>query len=114
MLGSSTHNQRIERLWRDVFSGCVSLFYQLFYDLENQNMLDPNDESQLWCLHYAFLPIINRHLKNWKDAWVHHPLRTERNKTPMQLWIGGLQAAWGSQGPEDEVFQVHCRKLVQY
>ena len=26
----------------------------------------------------------------WRDAWVHHPLRTEGNKTPMQLWIGGL------------------------
>ena len=23
--GRSVHNQRIERLWRDVFSGCISL-----------------------------------------------------------------------------------------
>ena len=29
-LGKSTHNQRIERLWRDVFEGCLDLFYEIF------------------------------------------------------------------------------------
>ena len=28
--GRSVHNQRIERFWRDLFSGCTSLFYHLF------------------------------------------------------------------------------------
>ena len=28
--GWSVHNQRIERLWRDVFSGCVSLFSTIY------------------------------------------------------------------------------------
>ena len=28
--GGSTHNQRIERLWRDVYEGVLSLHYQLF------------------------------------------------------------------------------------
>lgn len=35
--GKSVHNHRIEQLWRDVFSQCLILFYQLFYfmaDLE--------------------------------------------------------------------------------
>lgn len=104
-LGKSTHNQRIERLWRDLYGGCLSLFYELFYTLENQDVLNADDDCHLWCLHYVFVPIINRHLSNWKDAWVHHPLRTERNRTPMQLWISGLQEAWGFLGPEGEVFQ---------
>jgi hypothetical protein len=29
--GKSTDNQRIERLWRDVYEGVLSLFYQMFF-----------------------------------------------------------------------------------
>ena len=32
--GNSTHNQRIERLWRDVFRCVTSTFYTLFYLME--------------------------------------------------------------------------------
>ena len=76
-------------------------------------MLRPDNECHLWCLHHVFLPIINRHLNSWKDAWVHHPLRTERNKTPVQLWISGIQEAWNSLGPEGEVFQVYMHKIIE-
>ncbi len=39
--GRSVHNQRIERLWRDVFVTSVSLFYVVFYLLEDEGVLDP-------------------------------------------------------------------------
>ena len=90
VIGRSTHNQRIERLWRDVYGDCLSLFYQIFQYLEMHNMLDVDDEIHIWCLHMVYLPIINQYLKIWKASWVHHPLCTESNKSPMQLWIGGL------------------------
>ena len=43
--GRSVHNQRIERLWRDVFSNCTVLFYNLFYFMENTNFLQVDNEA---------------------------------------------------------------------
>lgn len=57
------------------------------------NMLDADDEIHIWCLHMVYLPMINQHLETWKASWAHHPMRTESNKSPMQLWIGGLHAS---------------------
>ena len=37
--GPSTHNQRIERLWRDVFRVVSRIFYGLFYWLEDRGEL---------------------------------------------------------------------------
>ena len=61
--------------------------------MEEQGFLNRDDETHIWCLHYIFLPIINQHIKNWRDAWIHHPIRTEKNRTPFQLWVTGLQLA---------------------
>ena len=77
--GRSVHNQRIERLWRDVFTGCISLFYHLFYALEDNDLLDCNNNSDLFALHYTFLPWINLALDVWKQSYCHLPLRTARN-----------------------------------
>ena len=38
----------------------------------------------------SFLPLINKHLSVWRETWINHPLGSEGNKTPMQLWIEGL------------------------
>ena len=38
--GSSTRNQRIERLWRDVFRCVAVIFYYSFYGMEQSGMLD--------------------------------------------------------------------------
>jgi len=39
--GSSTHNVHIQRLWRDVFRCVSGHYYELFYALEEQHLLDP-------------------------------------------------------------------------
>ena len=45
--GSSTHNQRIERLWVDMHRSVTRLYYRLFYFLEHQCLLDPLNEEHL-------------------------------------------------------------------
>ena len=61
--GRSVHNQRIERLWRDLFSGCLHVFYHLFYEMEQCGMLDPSNELHLFALHFTYLPRVNRTCK---------------------------------------------------
>lgn len=86
--GKSTHNQRIERFWRDVYEGVLSFFYQLFYFMEEEDILDPLNESHLAALNYVFLPLVNEKLNLWKTAWAHHRIRTT-GSTPAQLWLTG-------------------------
>ena len=88
--GRSVHNQRIERFWRDLFSGCTSVFYYLFYSLEDNGLLSHNDEIDLFVLHYCFLSRLNTHLEIFCQAYNRHRLRTEGNHSPMQLWLEGM------------------------
>ena len=88
--GRSVHNTRIERLWRDVFQSCTSLYYNLFYHMEDSQILDVQDELQMFCLQHVFVPKINDSLTCFKDAWNNHPMASENNLSPQQQWIRGL------------------------
>ena len=67
IFGNSVHNQRIERLWRDVYRLTFRLYYDIFNHLEREYGLDPNNEIHLWCLYYVYLPIINRALNIFQN-----------------------------------------------
>jgi hypothetical protein len=79
-----------EWLWRDLYSGCICFFYHFFYFLEDTGLLDPNNALDIYALHQCFLPVIQSQLNIFKDGWAHHSLRTERHRTPYQLWFLGL------------------------
>lgn len=58
LTGSSTHNERIERLWRDVYRCVGVLLFQAMEDDGNLNCLNEVDKL---CLRFKFLPRINQH-----------------------------------------------------
>ncbi|KAJ7380823.1 hypothetical protein OS493_007213 [Desmophyllum pertusum] len=59
--------------------------------------------------------MLNNHLQTWRDAWIHHPLRTEQNKTPMQLWIGGLHfTQFGQRMLQDAQEPITQEEIDQY
>lgn len=88
--GRSVHNQRIERLWRDVFVGCTYVFYHLFYQMESSGVLDPTNELHLFALHFVFVPRINENLKLFWEGHNRGPLSSEHNYSPEHLWIRGM------------------------
>ena len=103
--GRSTHNQRIERLWKDVFEKCLSLFYSLFYFLEDKLILDPDNPVQLFSLQYVYLPLINASLHNFQESWNNHNISSAGSRSPRQLWIlGMLSNASSSSMSVDEIF----------
>lgn len=88
--GPSTRNQRIERLWREVFRCVLFLFYSIFYSLEDNNYLEVGTELHMFLLHYVYLPRINYALQEFAGAFNLHPLRTENNWSPNKIWSSGI------------------------
>ncbi len=88
--GTSVHNQRIERLWRDVHRIIVVLFASIFYFLEENYNLNIDNYIHMFALHYIFIPRINSALDIFSQSWNYHSIRTENYKTPRQLYLEGM------------------------
>ena len=88
--GSSCHNQRIERTWRDVYRCVCSTYHSVFYTLEAEGVLDPDNDIDLFVLHSVYLPRLRHSLKEFAAAWNMHPMRTERNWSPRKIWFNGV------------------------
>ena len=74
-MGRSLHNQRVERLWRDVHKEVTQSLYVKFYYMEDAGKLQAdNDIHHLSSLHtaYNFLPILNDRLSQFATAWNTH------------------------------------------
>ena len=89
LTGSSAHNQRIERLWVDMYRSVTMLYYRLFYFMEQQGLLDALNEVHLFALHYVYMQRINEGVKLFQEGWNHHGLRTACHLSPHQLFVQG-------------------------
>lgn len=77
IVGSSVHNQRLERHNRSVNEHKLSVFKSEFYDLEG--VLDPLNETDLFCLRYVYLPRLNENLAEFVSFHNNHKISTESN-----------------------------------
>ncbi|XP_071340932.1 uncharacterized protein [Trachinotus anak] len=84
--GKSVHNQRIERLWRDLWAAVTCIYYDVLHYLEEEGFLSIANETHLFCCHFVFLPRLQDDLDTFRNGWDNHPLRTESHMTPNQLW----------------------------
>ena len=105
LTGSSTHNQRIERLWCDMHKSATLLYYRLFYFMEHHGLLDPLNEYHLWALQFVFLPRINKSLNEFTQSWNNHPISTTGHKSLNQLFSAGAILLQSSHLPGLDFFQ---------
>lgn len=101
--GSSTHNERIERLWRDVHRSVTTNYAEIFYSLEAEGRLDALNEVDLYCLHHVYLPRICKSLSEFQESWNNHHLSTEGSNTPYQLFYEGITHRMGNNSDHSNV-----------
>ena len=67
----------------------TSLFYKLFYFMEQNDLLNHLEDKHLFALHYIYVPRINKALSSFMNGWNHHPIRTS-HKSPHMLFSAGM------------------------
>ena len=90
LTGLSVHNERIERLWKDVLNYVLHYYIDLFYFMEANEILDPLNEIHLLALQLVFIERIITALLDFIVYWNNRKFRTEHSQTPNQLWITGI------------------------
>ena len=82
--GRSVHNLHIERPWRDVYQSVLSVSFEIF--------LSPEEERTICSVcTLCTKPLINQMLSTFTSSWLNQKVRTGGNRTPMQLFIMGMQ-----------------------
>ena len=83
--------------------------------MEFDGVLDPDNENHIFCLHEVYKPTINNMLNRFTNSWQNHKLRTARNKSPLQLFIMGMQQIGRETGViPNEYFETLNEVSVKY
>jgi hypothetical protein len=89
--GKSTSNTPIERHWKTIGERFTQKYARTFAQLEEQHDLDVDEPVDIFCLHYCFLPLINRTISTHIVAHNSHGSTTkgERGWSPYKKWLDG-------------------------
>lgn len=88
--GRSVHNQRIERLWSDVNRVVNGFYKDLFIFMDYSGLLDENDDTAIYALHYIYLPRIRALLHEFTGQWNNHGMRTSSHQSPLAVWHASI------------------------
>jgi len=86
----TSRSRQSMRLWVNIFKEVIHFFHNEFTAMEEDKLLDINNEKHIFALQQVYLIYINKKLDNFTQAWNFHKIRTERNRTPRQLWLSGM------------------------
>ena len=79
MIGSSNHNQRIERWWGYCRKAILQCYMDLFKDLETSGILQINNVLHMECLKFCFMNVLRNELKMHAQIWNEHRVRSIKN-----------------------------------
>jgi hypothetical protein len=96
LTGSSVHNVRIERLWREIMR-CVINKYKLFFKLlVKQHNFDAKNKASIWVLQYMILDCINQDLSEFILTWNAHPMSSVKGNLSPDALVEYALATTGS------------------
>ena len=87
---TSVHNSRVERAYRDVYSGVLAFYARISKAMEDESILEISDDVHLFSLHHVYVPRINRSLNEFIQQMNNHPVSTENDQSPLQMWERGM------------------------
>lgn len=58
--------------------------------MEQHGILDSLNEIHLFCLHFVYMPRIERATLEFQNQWNNHGLSTQNGRSPLQLWHAGV------------------------
>ena len=76
--GSSTNNQRIERLWGSLRLHVIDFWRDLFRDMRDSGLFSEADPVHIGSIRFCFLPTIQKQLEMFTQIWNTHRIRSQR------------------------------------
>ena len=76
--GRSVHNQRVERMWRDVFTNVIGYYKNHLETITAKYDIELTDNN-IWIIQSLYLDGINEELRKFQLNWNSHSMRSELN-----------------------------------